>query len=93
MSLDSETIKRAVHAVLDERDGLDRERHRHDHDWVYEQRQALMQRTQRRGDLREKIKATVIGGAALTLVTVAATGVYNVGRFVIDLYQKSQSGH
>ena len=37
--MDAEAIKQAIHAALDERDGLDRERHRNDHDWVYERRQ------------------------------------------------------
>jgi len=87
--MDTETIKQAVHAVLDERDGLDRERHRHDHDWVYERRQLEQRRSQQRDALRDRIKATVIGGLALSLVSVAGAGLYNVGRFVIDLYQKS----
>lgn len=92
MSADINDIKQALHAALDERDGLDRERHRADHDWTYDQRQRDLRRAQRRDELRDKIKATVIGGATLTLVMAAGTGLYNVGKFVIDLYQKSHTG-
>jgi len=53
---------------------------------------ALPPDTQRRDELRDKIKATVIGGATLTLVMAAGTGLYNVGKFVIDLYQKAHTG-
>ena len=66
--LDREEIKQAVHAVLDERDGLDRERHRDDHEWVYERRQREQLRTQRREILHDKIKATLIGGLLLLIV-------------------------
>lgn len=86
-------IKQAVHAALDERDGLDRERHRADHDWTYERRQQERHRAEQRDELRDKIKATVIGGMALALVSAAGAGLYNVGKFVIDVYQKTQSGH
>ena len=91
--MDAEAIKQAIHAALDERDGLDRERHRNDHDWVYERRQREQLRAQRRQVLVDKIKATVIGGLLLLFLTGTATVLYNVGKFVIELYQKSQTGH
>jgi len=90
---DLDDIKQAVHAALDERDGLDRERHRADHDWVYERRQREMRRAQQRDEMRDKIKAMVIGGMALSMLTAVSLGLYNVGRFIIDLYQKSQGPH
>ncbi len=90
--MDREEIKQAVHAVLDERDGLDRERHRDDHEWVYERRQREQLRTQRREILHDKIKATLIGGLLLLIVGGVLTWLYNVGLFVIDLYRKSK-GH
>lgn len=91
--MDIEQIKQAVHSVLDERDGLDRERHRADHDWAYAKRQREQQQEQRRVQLTDKVRATVIGGVTLAMITTAGAGLYNVGKFVIDLYQKSQSGH
>ena len=90
--MDREEIKQAVHAALDERDGLDRERHRDDHEWVYERRQREQLRTQRREILHDKIKATLIGGLLLLIVGGVLTWLYNVGLFVIDLYRKSK-GH
>ena len=88
--MDALEIKQAVHAALDERDGMDRERHRDDHDWVYERRQREQRRTQRREILQDKIKATLIGGLLLLIVGGALTALYNVGMFVIELYQKSK---
>lgn len=91
--MDAEAIKQAVHAALNERDGMDRERHRDDHDWVYERRQREQHRAQRREVLHDKVKATLIGGLLLLITAGAMTALYNVGKFVIDLYQKSQAGH
>lgn len=91
--MDSEVIKQAVHAALDERDGLDRETHRSHHDYVAQRIQREQQREQRRTAMHDKIKATVIGGLVLLTLTTVATGLYSVGKFVIDLYQKSQAGH
>ena len=91
--MDAEAIKQAVHAALNERDGLDRERHRNDHDWVYERRQREQLRAQRREMLHDKVKATVVGGLLLLVLSGAVTVLYNVGKFVIDAYQKSQGGH
>ena len=91
--MDAEAIKQAVHAALNERDGMDRERHRDDHDWVYERRQREQLRAQRREMLHDKVKATVVGGLLLLAIGSALTAIYNVGKFVIDAYQKSQGGH
>ena len=91
--MDAEAIKQAVHAALNERDGLDRERHSDDHDWVYERRQRDQRRAQRREMLHDKVKATVVGGLLLLVLSGAVTVLYNVGKFVIDAYQKSQGGH
>lgn len=89
---DLDTIKAAVHAALDERDGLDRETHRAHHDYVARRIAREIKREERRAELSDKIRATVIGGLVLTLVTAAGTGLYNVGKFVIELYQKSHTG-
>lgn len=86
-------MKAAVHAALDERDGLDRETHRAHHDYVAQRISRERRREERAIELRDKVKATIIGGLLLTLVTVIGTGLYNVGKFIIDAYQKSQSGH
>lgn len=91
--MNSEDIKQAVHDALNERDGLDRDTHRSHHNYIAQRIQKEQEREQRRVALNDKIKATVIGGIVLMAVTVVGTGLYNVGRFVIDLYQKSQSGH
>lgn len=91
--MDAQMIKQAVHEVLNERDGMDRETHRADHAYlrrriVREERNEL-----RRAALHDKIKATLVGGLLLLIVGGAMTALYNVGRFVIDAYQKSQIGH
>jgi len=92
MATDIEIIKKAIHAALDERDGIDREIHHADHTWVQTKRTREQTNERRRADLYDKIKATIIGGLVLTLVTFVATGFYNVGKFVIDIYEKSQTG-
>lgn len=91
--MDVDAIKQAVHAALDERDGLDRETHRAHHDYLNRRIEREERRERRRQELADKIKATVIGGLLLLAVGSALTAIYNVGKFVIDAYQKSQGGH
>lgn len=91
--MEMEQIKQAVHAALDERDGLDRERHRADHDWTFARRQREQLRARRRDEMCDKIKATVIGGLTVSLFIAIGTVLTKIGLFVIDLYQKSQAPH
>ena len=91
--MDAEAIKHAVHAALNERDGLDRETHHAHHDYLQRRIEREKRREQRRQVLVDKIKATVVGGLLLLALGTALTAVYNVGKFVIDAYQKSQGGH
>lgn len=91
--MDAEAIKQAVHAALNERDGLDRDTHRAHHDYLNRRIEREERRERRRQEFVDKIKATVIGGLLLLAVGSALTAIYNVGKFVIDAYQKSQVGH
>ncbi|MEK7758602.1 MAG: hypothetical protein AAB304_03210 [Pseudomonadota bacterium] len=91
--MDAEQIKQAVHAALNERDGLDRETHHAHHEYLRQRIAHEERRDFRRVVLHDKIKATVVGGLLLLILGGATTALYNVGRFVIDLYQKSQTGH
>ncbi len=92
--MDLEVVKQAVHAALDERNGgLDRETHRTHHEYLNKRIEREERREKRRQDLTDKIKATVVGGLLLIFLGGAMTALYNVGKFVIDLYNKSQTGH
>ncbi len=90
--MDAEAIKQAMHAVLNERDGMDRETHRADHAYLRRRIEREERRERRRQELVDKIKATVVGGLLLLFIGTALTAIYNVGKFVIDAYQKSQMG-
>jgi len=88
--MDAAAIKQAVHAALNERDGLDHDTHRAHHDYINQRIERDKRRDLRRQELVDKIKATLIGGLLLLIVGGAMTALYNVGVFVIELYQKSK---
>ncbi len=89
MELDQ--IKAALHETLDERDGIDRDTHRAHHEYLRRRLTREEQRDQRRQELQDKVKATVIGGLLIALLGVTGTFLYNVGKFVIDLYSTAQT--
>ncbi len=75
--MDAEVIKQAVHAALDERDGMDRGTHRAHHDYINRRIEREERRERRRQELADKIKATVVGGLLL-LVLSAWSGLWAV---------------
>jgi hypothetical protein len=85
-----EHIKQAVHDALDERDGMDRETHRSHHEYIRLYIERDREKERRRKDLNDKVRATLIGGLLLMIVGSAITGMYRIGSFVIDQYEKSQ---
>jgi len=85
-----EQIKAALHQTLDERDGIDRDTHRAHHNYLRDRLTRDERRDQRRQELSDKIKAMVIGGLVIALLSVTGTMLYNVGKFVMDLYSTSQ---
>ncbi len=89
--MEFDQIKAALHETLNERDGIDRATHRAHHDYLRRRLTSEERRDQNRQALHDKIKATVIGGLLLALLTVTGTMLYNVGKFVLDLYESSQS--
>lgn len=91
--MDAEVIKQAIHAALNERDGLDHETHRAHHDYLNRRIAFEERRERRRQERSDKIRATVIGGLLVLIFGGALTFIYNVGKFVINAYQKSQGGH
>lgn len=91
--MDADAIKQAVHAALNERNGLDRDTHRAHHDYLNRRIEREERRERRRQEIADKIKATVVGGLLLLVLSGAVTVLYNVGKFVMDAYHKSQVGH
>lgn len=91
--MDFDQVKAALHATLNERDGIDRATHRAHHDYLARRLTIEERLERRRQERRDKIQATVIGGLLLVLLTVMGTMLYNVGKFVIDLYTAAQVRH
>lgn len=89
--MDFDQIKAALHETLNERDGIDRATHRAHHDYLQRRLTGDEQHDLRRQALRDKIKATVIGGLLITLLTITGTFLYNVGKFVMNQYSASQT--
>ena len=89
--MEFDQIKTALHETLNERDGLDRATHRAHHDYLTRYLTRQEQQERHRQELFHKIKATVIGGLLLVLLTGAGTFLYNVGKFVMNLYDTAQS--
>lgn len=85
--MDFDQIKAALHETLNERDGIDRATHRAHHDYLH----ARLTREQQRQAVRDRIRATVIGAVLIAVLGVAGTFLYNVGKFVLDLYDTAQT--
>lgn len=88
--VDVDHIKQALHAALDERDGLDRETHRSHHEYIKHWIERDIEKDRRRKDSRDKIRNTLIGGLLLMIVGSAMTGLYRIGAFVLEQYQKQE---
>ncbi len=67
-----ESLKAAIHAVFDERRGVDERTHRNHHQFI----EAELQRRERRQALTEKIKAQVFGWGAIGVLGGVGTAVY-----------------
>lgn len=87
--LDSQTIKQAVHAALDERDGLDRETHRSHHEYIRSRLAHEQARDLRRHAVADRVKATVVGAVLVGLLSLVGTGLYKIGQVAIDWYSKA----
>lgn len=77
-------VREALKEILDQRDALDRERHRADHDFVA----LLREERERRRIMWEKVRSTVIGG----MILACFGGVARFLIWVADLFLKSK-GH
>lgn len=91
MELDQ--IKAALHETLNERDGLDRATHRAHHDYLARRLTRDEQQERHRHELFDKIKVTLIGGLLIAMLGGLGTGLYNVGKFVLDLYAAAPPRH
>lgn len=88
--IDVNQVKQAVHEALDERDGLDRHTHRSHHDYIQRWIERDMEKERRRKDSHDKIRNTLIGGLLLMIIGSAIAGLYRIGSFVVDQYQKQE---
>lgn len=86
----AEIAKRAIHEVLDERNRIDQDTHHADHLWVRSKREREQNRERRRQEQWDKVRASVIGAVLIAIVLSAGSFLYNVGKFVIDAYQKGK---
>lgn len=100
MSVDAAQLKEIIHEALNERDRIDADTHAHHHAWIEQQQRHEAERLATELEERrsrkarwEKVKTTVIGTVISAIVLGLLALLYNVGAFVIALYEQSKRLH
>ena len=82
-------IKTAVHEALNERERIDHELHKADHDFVREMRE----RYQARKDMWDKAKKSAIGAVVTATIGKLFFILYVIGDVFLDWLQSGPRGH
>jgi hypothetical protein len=72
-------VKRAVSETLDQRDRIDHERHKDDHEWITLQREKCRKREAR----WEKFRASMVGAIAVAVVGGTIKFLVYIGELVL----------
>jgi len=76
--MDEQAIKKLFHEVLDERDRIDAETHREDHEWIHVKREREM----RRQKIITRARDSAIGTIITALIMGMIGGLAWIGRMV-----------
>jgi len=80
IDMEQEAIKQAVHAALSERESIDRDTHKSHHDFVQDE----IERTRRRRENFDKIRAQVGGWLVISILSGFAYAMWQGAKAVFN---------